>query len=587
MSLVSLQGSASQIDQILWDFYNIVNPYGVASLQQTKKIDSQTYLKFKNTQLSNLKAALKLNNNPNIVLPMFKTMPTVLDLIELTYADSDTITSINEVLSSEPTTSSLDSVEIDNGYLSYKSYKFKSQRFFGLSPMNSNSTNNAMNSSNNTGLSYSPEMFTLNGSYYLTTTMGIFDKDNLGKDLFDPIYKRIYDSITNSTVSATVAGSPASFILPQYLPTNYQKKQFQIFNNTAGYDENSNGDNFLPTKFQTKFKQMSYNNINLGKISQKLFNRIMEAEAEIWDTWGQDMVGDLFYSNDIITTPPILWQNVQENPTAPLYADLIKSIQKGNVCAMPPAVFAKLPSADSLIGNDVGNSISKLFNPMTFQLNNMPLGNILDITQGGLAQNMIAQGSKNEMVFVEDLITGDWYNNPNFPYNGWTWNGNNNIAVFSPGFLFNLATILYYNVAVVYPTSDDLNNWKKLGIAENSDEVKSHKDGRAIDFILPCQTGVNGAWPMPFVYPYLLGNYSIAASALNQFDAILGKYFDKVTKTPNIIRFDMNKMQGITSTTSNMQSYAVYVYHIEVIDKDYLNPQTEVLQVSPHSNFAG
>jgi hypothetical protein len=49
----------------------------------------------------------------------------------------------------------------------------------------------------------------------------------------------------------------------------------------------------------------------------------------------------------------------------------------------------------------------------------------------------------------------------------------------------------------------------------------------------------------------------------------------------------MNKMQGITSTTSNMQSYAVYVYHIEVIDKDYLNPQTEVLQVSPHSNFAG
>jgi hypothetical protein len=137
------------------------------------------------------------------------------------------------------------------------------------------------------------------------------------------------------------------------------------------------------------------------------------------------------------------------------------------------------------------------------------------------------------------------------------------------------------------PDEDDLINLNKIGIEEVPDEIKSHKDGRAIDFFLPARSENNNGFTtlnsgetieiMPFIYPGLLGNYYLKNDVYDDFEDILKRYFDKIVRSKQKINLDINKLKGIKST-GEKKSYAVYIYHIEVSDKYWLNPTSELIK---------
>ena len=193
-----------------------------------------------------------------------------------------------------------------------------------------------------------------------------------------------------------------------------------------------------------------------------------------------------------------------------------------------------------------------------------------------------------EQLYIDLFLTGNHYESSEYA------NFFEDSLIFSPAFLFNLITILENNTILAVPTTDDLNNLKKNGIPENSDEVKVHKDGRAIDFFLPAFSEIGDgttrmddgsiANVMPFIYPRFLGDYSLKKEAYIKFENILQIYFDKVIRSKQILNIDINKSKGIVLKTPVTTPYAVYIYHIEVNDRNFLNPITEIKD-HPHVWF--
>jgi hypothetical protein len=282
----------------------------------------------------------------------------------------------------------------------------------------------------------------------------------------------------------------------------------------------------------------------------------MEADAEIWDTWGQDMIGDLFYFDNG-------WNNCPVNVPLQLSEELTWKLRSGFSNLMDEYTLNSIQSSTGYTKiYDIFDSLPTKYSDL--KLGNFPIGNILDTN---LLNKDTVQSIGN--------VTPFYYNNRALLKSSLTLNQ----TIFSPAFLFNLATIIDYNTLFAIPDENTLRILKQKGIFENGKPIEAHKDGNAIDFILP---DITKSDKMPFLYPVLLGNYTLKQSALDTFENILVKYFDKVSRSSQKIQIDVGKLKG--EVTSNIQTYSVYIYHIEVKGKDYKNMTTEVVQKSNHSS---
>jgi hypothetical protein len=150
----------------------------------------------------------------------------------------------------------------------------------------------------------------------------------------------------------------------------------------------------------------------------------------------------------------------------------------------------------------------------------------------------------------------------------------------SPGFYFNMSTILNYNAIMTNPTEEDLATFKQKGGRESSTMLNAHKNGLALDFILPARPknifthGINYT-ALPWVYYSLGGTYSIKETILEKFTNMLYNYFDKVLITTSTVSIDMGQIA--TGTPNNdVRTYAVDIYHVEVDDAIIGKYTTEV-----------
>jgi hypothetical protein len=570
--------SGQELDRLLIDIYNIVHPYGLVEkmqLDEHKNISVQSYESLKNQELQQMTNDLQ-NSGLYKAIPVFKTLPTIMDIIELTYYDKDTRDGIKNQqnnLSDKPNELS-DDVKIIDGMLQYRSFKVKMQRFF--------SYNFGNDSINYNDPKYRASMFTSSVIDDLGMAEYVISLEN--------IYNIFYNSVKISgvqNVSIDYNSNKISNILPNTV-SNYQSEvsygnidkfdNFELLNASSGQNYAKNSDNSMVSYFGTRFPQLLPNcGVNLQGISQKLFNRIMEAEADIWDKWGQDMCSSLFYNSN---NP---WANTPANlPDTfyPIDEGLLAQIQVGNVSMVEDKVIDNNSFSRVHIGlYNKKNIVSTLFDKLKRSTDKLPISDILN------NNNTI-----DEKVYIDFKLTGKHYED------AITANANKDLLInnliFSPAFLFNMITILENNTLLAIPDEDDLINLNKIGISEVPDEIKSHKDGRAIDFFLPARSedgngktslfnsegDIETIEVMPFIYPGLLGNYYLKDTIYEEFEDILKRYFDKIVVSKQKINFDINKLKGIKSTGVK-KPYAVYIYHIEVDDKYWLNPTSEFIKV--------
>jgi hypothetical protein len=527
------------LDRLLLDVYNIVHPYGIIEqmqLENNKKISIQSYDNLKKNAINDLTQKLKDSGLYN-AFPVFKTLPTIMDIIELTYQDQDTKNSINisSITKSEAPSNLNDDVQIINGLLQYRSFKVKMQRFFNLN-------------------SFSGDQINYGNTLYRTsmfTSAGVIDALNKITDInvLENIFNKFYDVVSSGS---NVFGQN---ILPSEI-INYQNKTFKLLNSGKGKEYNKQSDNAMISYFGTQFTQALPNcGISLQGISQKLFNRIMEAEADIWDKWGQDMCSNLFYSDVNWRNSLIGFNNLSE--------DLLQEIKREKTSIRSDSIGAIITgSVRDILFDNLNNVIS----------NNIPISNVLNYDTTNGAQ-----------VDVRLKLNGDHYGSD---ANELDLISNNNL-IFSPAFLFNFVTILENNTLLAKPDEDDIASLNKIGITEISDEENAHKDGRAIDFFLPALSEDSNGLTilnsgevievMPFIYPGLLGNYYLKKQVYEDFEDILKIYFDKIVRSKQKISLDINKLKGIKST-GEKKSYAIYIYHIEVDDKFWLNPTSEFIK---------
>jgi hypothetical protein len=393
--------SGQELDRLLLDIYNIVHPYGLVEQMQLGKnqnISLQSYDNLKKQELEQLVTDLQREGLYSAI-PIFKTLPSIMDIIELTYQDKDTKNGIKnfEANKSEQPNNLSDDVKIINGILQYRSFKVKMQRFF-----NYNFSNDRINYNNS---KYRRSIF---------TSDIIDDLDRVGNanDL-DNIYNAFFNKVSTGT------NTFGQNILPSVI-LNYQSEisygifdkfdNFKILNGGKGKNYNAQNDNCMISYFGTRFPQLLPNcGINLQGISQKLFNRIMETEADIWDKWGQDMCSSLFYDD-------VNWKEANTG-FHPLSSDLVQQIKQEKTSIRGGIGGIITGSVRDVLFNNLNKIIS----------NNMPISNVLNYNN--------TSGSNVDVGIIK--LNGSHYGQEE---NEIDLNSMDNL-IFSPAFLFNMITI--------------------------------------------------------------------------------------------------------------------------------------------------
>lgn len=569
LNLANILNGGNEKNKILLEIYNITHPYGIVETMQltnNQNISVQDYISQKTTELNNLEQQLKKYST----FPLFKTLPSIMDMIELTYGDSETKnTIVQNVNNSQPTTdTSSDGVQSDANYLYYGSYKVKMERFFRPS---FSSGENIIQYNDPT------ENGTIKRASMFTSAVKDIINNNTNPQQWENNFNRFSKAViasAGSSVSASAYNqSSGTFDSLESPIKNYQSVintsfKFDLLNpqlKTSGllalYQQ---GDNSTLSIFGTRFPKVLKGGIRLDNICQKLFNRIMEAEADIWDTWGQDMCEALFYDT-------VKWDDATPGIATTLSSDLVTQIIDDNISFEQGA-------------GQTENTTSTLFNGLKMSVDKLPKGNFLN--------TKLTTGS---VVWVDQINSGKLYNDSNLgvigsdaiaSQNAYYKELYDNDIFFSPAFLFNMLTIIQNNTLLTNPTTDDLLTLKKLGILENGSPLQSHKDGRAIDFFLPARDeNGNGTATisgkqvpiMPFIYPNFLGTFNISTGTYDTFEKILKINFDTIIRTKNIINFDLNVLSGNSKVVTNAQPYAIYIYHVEVANRDFLDPITEFM----------
>jgi hypothetical protein len=232
-----VQVTNNNIDDIL----AIYNKYGIFdTMQASPTIDANifndNYNNYKNKFLT------KIHENSDfsvgITLPAFKTFPTILDFIQLTYTDVQTQDSVAQLVSQNKETPQSNVTVMVQNSMYYQSFLIKMQRFFDVSKNNAISSNEEINA------------IVLNNNNKYNNYIGLALNPQIPTD------SRWYNN------------SYKTFIQKNDM-INHQNQTYTLYDNK----NNLNIANFA-TNFQVS---------NMGYVTQELFNRIVECDAEFQD----------------------------------------------------------------------------------------------------------------------------------------------------------------------------------------------------------------------------------------------------------------------------------------------------------------
>lgn len=570
----------SHFGKLLYEIYNIVYPYGLleelqlpeySNIVDDKSKNNIEFNKFKQNTLDNFWNQLKqAGYDTNI--PIFKLMPSVLNITELTYSDSETKNSISKILSTETNTNPTDVFVDEKGYLYYESYKFKLQRFFKYSSKEG-MMQFTSNMSNQNTLDISTIQDILSPGTENT-------KENINKGKSDEDQMK---SLEESFYPVVKKGDPNYPVISNY--QNYNGFNFVLDSPSSSggkvgaiNNKNIKRNNIMPTRVKTMFRAITKTDKEIGKISQKLFNRIIEMDQELNEKYKLCYCEDMFYTPELTwksspTNIEVFTSNVVHDAISPLFGGSDVAVSYLGSSPKIRDVFSTLDRKDLWTTTNIMSD-----ERVWFKAKNMPIGAWVII-------------SNANTITPKNQLSGDHYLTIKEQDSGklGKYIFNEDQLFFSPAFIFNLQTILENNTMMILGTQEELNMLKKKGINETAESIKAHKEGRAIDFILPTNEtrlrikGVD-VDRMPHPYFGMLGNYKIKDTVYEDFDNMLAKYFDKVEKTYSTINIDMNIAKGITvdpnskTSVKDIQSYGVYVYHIEVNSPvTWLNAFSEVL----------
>lgn len=480
------------------------------SEQQTGDMTISTYNKNKTENLNSFKQQFQINVDGKTQyveqIPMFKIMPTILDLIELTYNDHETKEAIKDiVLAQEPVTDT-DSVIQEGDILKYIHYKFKLQRFF--------------NYDNN-----------------LRTTF---------KDAIRNQFTYLNPQLAGETVASKEDMQNYNKFLTNYNKSNIKNVQNTINNyqHSTAFDKfylcfNNNNvitsDNTRTWLCDTPFLSGTETNKKIGKIKQKLFNRICEMDIEMQQKYKMPITHSaLKYIDDDgreqYWDGVLLGKSYTGGTNSNKWTDYIIDPVKSN------AIFNTTNSGgvEHLLKSKLPKSIVAVFDPLTNKYV------INDVLKGQHLQEAIYN------VPIDNINT-----------------------LVTPGFNFNLANILYYNTFMTVPDEAELEVLNNQNIKETNNLIKAHKNGLAIDFILPAQQNEAqklGLPSLPWPFFSLGGEYSIKDEIYTDFENMLGRYFDKTVRTTTAVTVNYNELKGVEGNTYPTQKYAIYIYHIGVND---------------------
>jgi len=458
------------------------------------------------------------------IIPIFKVMPTIMNLIELTYKDAETKSFINSVVNNTVPTETTN-VDMVGDFLRYISYKFKLQRFFNGK--------------------FKDNMLTLSGNRTGQFTYNEPQKMPNAQDTTEQKQQEL--KIYNNFVSEYRKNNSGSTYIHNYEQTN-RFLSFVLNMSTAAKTRTPLMDNVETWGCTTPFNINTQGEIFLGNISQKLFNRICEMDVAMQEEFNMPMSESLLKfetGTGLFAQKNIDWRDLQPNTE---YTSSLSVTEQDYM-----SVFL-----------NPWNGLNKLNDIFTIPTNisgkDLPKGVALLSDVSGSYSN-VKQYNGSHLLSTETGLDGrDTY--------------------ISPGFYFNMSTILNYNTIMTNPSEVDLAKFKKDGGRESGAMLAAHKNGLALDFILPARPKNISMWginsdTMPWVYYSMGGEYSIKEKILEKFTNMLYNYFDRVTISTTTVSVDMGLLA--TGTANNdIKTYAVDVYHIGVDDAVIGKYTTEV-----------
>jgi hypothetical protein len=233
----SVPVTSNNIDDIL----AIYNKYGIFNtLQASSNIDAtsfnSSYNEYKNNFLTSIHE--KQDFSVGITVPAFKTFPTILDFIQLTYTDVKTQEAVSQLTNQVKETSQSNTTVMVQNSMYYQSFLIKMQRFFDITKNNALGANDEISS----------DILTENNKYNNYTDLQLNPQIPTDNRWYNNSYKTFIQN--NKSV-------------------NHQNYNFTLYNNK----NNLNIANFM-TNFQTTWS---------GYITQELFNRIVECDADFQD----------------------------------------------------------------------------------------------------------------------------------------------------------------------------------------------------------------------------------------------------------------------------------------------------------------
>jgi hypothetical protein len=453
------------------------------------------------------------------------------------------------------TTTTQDTPPVIQDMLVYRSYNIKMQRFFSYTPQN-----------NNTFISYGEPLYTLESLPNIFPYFVAVEHDNTKTSEFED---RISIDFQKALKGKTIINNYETYEqgTPRFNLVDSNSKQF------GGTDNNSQ-----IYMFRTWMGKTGAGGDDFSKITQTLFNRIIEMDADLTQADLTQNAGMPYYNNMFwkygTNANGNVMNNVVGGASGTSWTELTIGEQQ---IVIYPYLYA---SHDSwALQDNMDNNIKQIYDIPSTLKRDLPMGYMLQKSSvPGL------WGTGTPCVLPLDCVKLEDYNTNSSPLNH-TLDGD--YTFFSPAWFFNLQTILFYNTILSLCEGDDSATLADKGITEGSQLLRAHKEGRAIDFVMPARAPIGTAQPMPFVMIGLNGNYTLNDKSFNFFELLLERYFDKVVKTQNVIKFNQNIQRGINdpSVEPIWVYYAVYIYHIEISDKNYLNMDSEVL--FPHSQRTG
>ena len=242
-----VQVTAGNIDDIL----AIYNKYGIFdTLQASPTIDAtsfnNSYDEYKKKFLNDIHE--NKDFSVGITMPAFKTFPTILDFIQLTYTDEKTQEATAKSINQAKETPQSNTTVLVQGSMYYQSFLIKMQRFFDITN-NNTGTNGEINA----------DILSGNNKYYNYQYLTLNPQIPTDDKWYNNSYKTFIQK--NKTI------------------------KHQGFSYTL-YD---NKNNLNIANFQTNF-QTSW----LGYITQELFNRIIECDADFQDKSGSYSLTDWY-----------------------------------------------------------------------------------------------------------------------------------------------------------------------------------------------------------------------------------------------------------------------------------------------------